>query len=49
MSDAGLRGVAPATQVVHGGMAPVVPEGPYLAGPVFSAPYHSPGDPSASA
>jgi cystathionine gamma-lyase len=29
-------------------MAPVVPGGPYLAGPVFAAPYHAPGDPAAS-
>jgi cystathionine gamma-lyase len=48
MTAPDLRAAAPATQVVHGGTAPAVPGGPYLAGPVFAAPYHAPGDPAAS-
>ncbi len=37
-----------ATRVVRAGLPDAVPGTPYLAGPVFAAPYHAPGDPTAS-
>lgn len=37
-----------ATRVVHAGLPDAIPGAPYLPGPVFAAPYHAPGDPSAS-
>jgi cystathionine gamma-lyase len=37
-----------ATRVVRAGMPPAVPGTPYLAGPVFAATYHAPGDPAAT-
>lgn len=38
----------PATRVVRAGLPDAAPGTPYLPGPVFAAPYHSPGDPTAS-
>jgi cystathionine gamma-lyase len=37
-----------ATRVVRAGMPPAEPGAPYLAGPVFAATYHAPGDPAAT-
>lgn len=37
-----------ATRVVRAGLPDATPGTPYLAGPVFAAPYHAPGDPTAS-
>ncbi len=37
-----------ATRVVRAGLPDAAPGTPYLPGPVFAAPYHSPGDPAAS-
>ena len=36
------------TRVVHAGLPDATPGAPYLAGPVFAAPFHAPGDPTAS-
>lgn len=36
------------TRVVRAGLPDATPGTPYLAGPVFAAPYHAPGDPAAS-
>jgi cystathionine gamma-lyase len=36
---------APGTRVVHAGLAAAEPGAPFLAGPVFAAPFHLPGDP----
>jgi cystathionine gamma-lyase len=36
---------SPATRVVHAGLAAPKAGTPFLAGPVFAAPYHLPGDP----
>ena len=35
----------PGTKVVHAGLAPAEAGTPFLAGPVFAAPFHLPGDP----
>jgi cystathionine gamma-lyase len=35
----------PGTRVVRAGLPPAVPGTPFLAGPVFAAPFHLPGDP----
>ena len=35
----------PGTRVVHAGLPPAAPGTPFLAGPVFAAPFHLPGDP----
>jgi len=35
----------PGTKVVHAGLQPAEPGTPFLAGPVFAAPFHLPGDP----
>jgi cystathionine gamma-lyase len=37
-----------ATRVVRAGLPHATPGAPYLPGPVFAAPYHAPGDPTAS-
>lgn len=44
-NDAAMQ---PATRVVRAGLADATPGAPYLAGPVFAAPYHAPGDPTQS-
>ena len=36
------------TRVVRAGLPDATPGTPYMAGPVFAAPYHAPGDPAAS-
>jgi len=36
------------TRVVRAGLPDATPGTPYMAGPVFAAPYHAPGDPMAS-
>jgi cystathionine gamma-lyase len=44
-TDANANGShSPATRVVHAGLAPPEAGAPFLAGPVFAAPYHLPGD-----
>jgi cystathionine gamma-lyase len=53
MPDASGRGapgkrLSPGTRVVHAGLAPAEAGTPFLAGPVFAAPFHLPGDPSQS-
>lgn len=44
-NDASMQ---PATRVVRAGLPDATPGTPYLAGPVFAAPYHAPGDPTQS-
>ena len=36
----------PSTRAVHAGLPPAEPGTPFLAGPVFAAPFHLPGDPT---
>jgi cystathionine gamma-lyase len=44
----GDEGWGAATRVVRAGLPAAAPGTPYLPGPVFAAPYHAPGDPTAS-
>lgn len=45
---AATHDLMPATRVVRAGLPDATPGTPYLPGPVFAAPYHAPGDPTAS-
>lgn len=47
--EGGAKGWQHATRVVRAGLPAATPGAPYLPGPVFAAPYHTPGDPAASA
>jgi cystathionine gamma-lyase len=48
MAGGSRRPPSPGTRVVHAGLAPAEAGKPFLGGPVFAAPYHLPGDPTAS-